>query len=98
MSSNVVSTTLGSATQTSSVLGKEVDVQIYDSSSFSGTFQIQRKLGGSWYVCSDNLSGTTCEGTAADLPYARVIKNGKAREIRVAVTSYTSGTLGVEIG
>ena len=91
-----VSETLTSASSSTSVMGKEVDVQVYDSSSFTGTFAIQRKMGASWYVVSD-FDGTDCEETQTALPYSRTIKSGKAQEIRVTITSYTTGTLGVEI-
>lgn len=98
MTTNVVSTTLSSAAGTSPVLGKAFHVQLYDSSSFMGTWQVQRRLGGTWYVLNDpDTSSGYAQGTQSDLPYGKDIDAAKSGEYRVAVSAYTSGTLGVEI-
>ncbi len=90
VASNTVSTTLASATETSLATGRDLDVHLYDSSSFDGTWQIQRVI--------NNRDCVVAEGTEADLPYDKVIENATARGVKVVVTTYTSGTLGVEIG
>lgn len=84
-----VSTTLASATNTARVHGKLVDVHLYDSSSFSGTWQIRRYINGRACVVES--------GTAANLPYDAVVDNAKAHGVDVNISAYTSGTLGVEI-
>jgi hypothetical protein len=86
---NIISTTLSSATSTSQVLGKNVDVHLYDSSSFDGTWEVQRKINERWCIVAT--------GTETDLPYDRVCENGKALPVRVTVSAYTSGTLGIEM-
>lgn len=93
-----VSTTLSSAASSASVMGKVVDVELYDSSSFTGTWQVQRRIGSSWYVVSDsNTSSGLATGDGTALPYSVVVENAKARDVRCTVSAYTSGTLGVEI-
>lgn len=89
MTTNVISTTLSSASSTDPVVGKVVDVHLYDSSSFDGTFQIQRRFNTNWRVVDS--------GTQADLPYDKVVENAHGKEVRVTVSAYTSGTLGVEL-
>lgn len=84
-----VTTTLNSAASTSTVLGQRVDVYLYDSSSFAGTWQVRSKING--------RSCIVATGTEADLPVAYVVESAKAREVDVNIPSSPTGTLGVEI-
>lgn len=69
---------------TASVQDKSVDIHIADTSSFSGTIQVQRKVANTWVV-SETI-------TAADMPYDRVMENGRALPVRLNCSAFTSGT------
>lgn len=81
--------TLASDGDSTEVQGLKVDVHLYDSSSFSGTFTVSRYMGGGWR--------TVATGTEADLPYDKVVDNANIRRVKVT-TSSSSGTLGYVLG
>lgn len=95
MSSVMIAETLSSATTSSEVRGRSVDVQC-DSNSFVGTYAIQRKID----ATTGWVTATATDGTAytfTDTGCDIVAEAAGRSKWRVNVTAYTSGSIDVSI-
>lgn len=95
MSSAHIAETLSSATQSSEVRGRSVDIQC-DSNSFVGTYVVQRKLDATtgWVTATSN-DGTAYEFT--DTGCDIVAEAAGRCKWRINVSAYTSGSIDVSI-
>jgi hypothetical protein len=90
-----IAETLGSATSSSEVKARSVDIQA-DSNSFVGTFVVQRKLDATTgWVTATSTDGTPYEFTDAGCD---IVAEAAGRcKWRVTVTAYTSGSIDVSM-
>ena len=95
MAGSHIAETLSSATSSSEVKARTVDVQV-DSNSFVGTYSVQRKLDAvtGWTIVTDE---TGANQTFTDTGCNIVAESAGRCKWRINVSAYTSGSIDVSI-